>query len=141
MIKDFQKKRISMTRRILVHALVIATYEGNFLVSIIRNPEMDETVLSGFIGALNMFGSQTLGEVGDIRISGLEISLLVIHKWGLHIIAVIDSDLPHLNFREGCEAALDAFYERYVEKIENWGGRLKVFSDFKPFLEGQITVS
>ncbi len=127
-----------MTRRILVHALVIATFEGNFLVSIIRNPELDETVLSGFIGALNMFGQQTLGKVGDISISGLGINLLVIHKWGLHVIAIIDSDLPELNFREGCEAALDAFYDRYVQKLENWGGRLRIFSDFKPFLEGQI---
>jgi hypothetical protein len=127
-----------MARRILVHALIISGNDGNFLVSVVRNPEMDETVLAGFISALNMFGSQTLGNVGDISISGLGINLLVINKWGLHIIGILDSDLPELNFREGCENALQAFYEKYVEKLEKWDGRLKAFSDFKPFLEGMI---
>ena len=98
-----------MTRRILVHALIIAGNDGNFLVSVVRNPELDEAVLSGFISALNMFGQQTLGKVGDISISGLGINLLVINKWGLHIIGILDSDLPELNFREGCENALDVF--------------------------------
>jgi len=127
-----------MARRILIHALIIAGNNGNFLVSVVRNPELDEAVLSGFISALNMFGQQTLGKVGDITISGLGINLLVINKWGLHIIGILDADIPELNFREGCEAALDAFYEKYVEKLQDWNGRLKIFSDFKSYLEGMI---
>ena len=127
-----------MTKRILIHALIISGADGTFLTHIIRNPELDEAVLSGFISALNIFGSHTLGKIGDISISGLDINLLVIHKYSLMCIAVMDSDIPELSIREGCEIALDTFYQKYVQEIDNFNGRLTKFSEFKPFLEGQI---
>ena len=36
-----------------------------------------------------MFGSQTLGKIGDISINGLDINLLVVHRYSLLCIAVI----------------------------------------------------
>lgn len=127
-----------MGRRILVHALIIARTDGMFLSHIIRNPSMDEAVLSGFISALNMFGKETLGSIDDISISGLDMHLIVVRKWGLMCIGIIDSDLPEFNFREGCENALETFYQRYINQIENWNGSLKPFAEFRNYLEDQI---
>ncbi|MHA1292059.1 MAG: hypothetical protein ACTSQJ_05260 [Promethearchaeota archaeon] len=127
-----------MARRILIHALIISDINGNFLVYIIRNEELDEAMLSGFIAALNTFGAETLGKIEDISISGLAINLLVVSKHNLICIAVMDSDLPELNFREGCEKILDTFYEKYKLSLTNWNGHIKTFKDFKIFLDNEI---
>jgi len=127
-----------MFRRILIHALIISDTDGNFLVHLIRNGELDEALLSGFIAALNMFGKQTIGDLNEISLSGLDISLLVVSKYNLICIAVMDADLTELDFREGCENALDVFYERYKDELDNWGGNIAKFRDFRAFLDGQI---
>ncbi|MHA1292058.1 MAG: hypothetical protein ACTSQJ_05255 [Promethearchaeota archaeon] len=124
--------------RILIHALIISDNNGRFLVDLIRNPDLKTDYLSAFIGALKMFGEETLGKIKDISINGLDIDLLVISRYGLAMIAIMDSNVPILNFREGCERALDVFYKIFKDKIENWDGSLKTFKDFRELLKGQV---
>ena len=99
---------------------------------------MDEALLSGFIAALNMFGKQTIGDLNEIAFTGLDVSLLVVSKYGLVCIAIMDADLTDIDFKEGCEEALDAFYERYHDNIHDWDGNMSKFRDFRDFLDAQI---
>jgi len=131
-------RKRSMGKRVLIHALIISDSNGRFLVDIIRNPKLESAHLSGFISALKMFGEETLGEIGNISISGLDIDLLTISKHNLIMVVIMDSDLPDLNFKKGCERALDSFYEIYNELIPNWKGSLKTFRDFREILTKQI---
>lgn len=127
-----------MQKKYLVHALIISDNNGRFLVDIIRNSKLDTAHLSGFIGALKMFGEETLGQIKDININGLDIDMIIVSKLDLIFIAIVDGDLPHLNFREGCGRALDVFHKIFQDKIEKWDGALKEFRDFRDILMGQI---
>ncbi len=123
---------------LIIHALIIADDNGRFLVDVIRNEKLEATRLSALIGALKIFGEETLGKIKDIRINGLGINMLVVSKYNLIMIAIMDEDLPETNFREGCESALDTFYDSYKEVLQNWKGNLRLFSDFKILLNQQI---
>lgn len=125
-------------KRLLVHAFIISDSNGRFFVQIIRNPEIDETRLSGFVGALKLFGEETLGKIKDIKITGLDINLLVVSKYNLVSIIILDSDLPEFNMREGCEKLLDTFYTHYVDVIKDWNGSLAPFKEFKTLMEELI---
>lgn len=127
-----------MTDRILIHALIIANSDGQFLCELIRNDMLEPAYISGFIGALKMFGEETLGKIRDISINGLDIDMLIVTKHDLIFIAIMDSEVPHLDFREGCENALDVFHKLFKEQIESWDGTLKPFKGFKELLEGQV---
>ena len=127
-----------MSERLLVHALIISDNNGQFLCELVRNNKLDPAHLSGFISALKMFGEETLGKIRDISINGLDIEMLIISKYDLVFIALMDSNVPHLNFREGCERALDVFYRIFHDKLKDWDGSLKPFKDFKELLEGQV---
>ena len=127
-----------MPSDILIHALIIADRNGNFLVDLIRNESLEAARLSGFISALRMFGEETLGKIRDISINGLDIDLLVVSKYKLIMIAIMDSNLPGLDFRAGCERALEVFHKIFREQIENWDGSLSTFKDFKDLLQQQV---
>jgi len=122
----------------LIHALIISDSDGRFLVDVIRNKKLDTARLSGFIGALKMFGEETLGNIKDISINGANIDMLVISKDNLIMIAVMNSDLPAINFREGCERALTLFKTLHGDEINSWNGSLETFRDFQQLLNQQI---
>ncbi|MHA1150977.1 MAG: hypothetical protein ACTSR8_22375 [Promethearchaeota archaeon] len=127
-----------MSKSPLIHALIIADSNGNFLVDLIRNEKLEAARVSGFISALKMFGEETLGKIRDISINGLDIDMLVVSKYRLVMIAMMDSNLPGLDFREGCERALEIFNKIFHDKIENWNGSLDTFRDFKDLLQQQV---
>lgn len=127
-----------MRERILIHALIISDNNGQFLCELLRNEKLEPAYLSGFIGALKMFGEETLGKIKDISINGLDIDMLIVSKHDLIFIALMDSNVPHLDFREGCERALDVFYKLFQNEIKTWDGSLQPFKGFKELLEGQV---
>ena len=127
-----------MSENPLIHALIIADNNGNFLVDLIRNEHLEAARLSGFISALRMFGEETLGKIRDIAINGLDIDMLVVSKYKLVMIAIMDSDLPGLDFRAGCERALEVFHKIFKDQIRNWDGSLNTFKDFRELLQQQV---
>ncbi len=127
-----------MQQKILIHALIIADHNGRFLVDVVRNQKLKTDYLSGFIAALKMFGEETLGRIKDISINGLDIDMIIVTKYNLIMIAVMDSEVPLLDFREGCARALDVFYKIFGDKIDNWDGSLETFRDFQDLLKDQI---
>jgi len=127
-----------MDDEILIHALIISDNNGRFLVDVIRNEKLETAHLSGFIGALKMFGEETLGKIRDISINGLDIDMLIVSKHKLIMIAIMDADLPKIGFRAGCEKALDLFNTLHGEDLKSWKGSLKTFRDFRSLLNQQI---
>ena len=125
-------------RKILIHALIIADHNGNFLVDVVRNPKLKTAYLSGFIAALKMFGEETLGSIKDISINGLDIDMIIVTKYNLIMVAVMDAGIPLLDFREGCARALDVFYKIFGDKIDKFDGSLDTFADFQDLLKEQI---
>jgi hypothetical protein len=125
--------------QILIHALIIADHNGRFLVDVVRNQKLKTDYLSGFIGALKMFGEETLGNIKDISINGLDIDMIIVSKHNLIMIAVMDSDVPLLDFREGCARALEVFYKIFGDQIDSWNGSLETFRDFQDLLREQIS--
>ena len=122
----------------LIHALIISDNNGRFLVDVIRNENLETAHLSGFISALKMFGEETLGKIRDISINGLDIDMLIFTKYNLIMIAIMDTSLPGLDFRAGCERALDVFFRIFGDQIEEWDGSLETFRDFRDLLNQQI---
>lgn len=128
-----------MEENIYVHALIIADNHGRFLVDLIRNKDLDTNKLSMFISAFKIFGEETLGNIKAISIDGLDINMLVVSKYGLIAIAIMDSYCTQVtDFKTGCEKALDVFYKQYSEQINDWDGNLKTFREFKGILKDQI---
>ena len=127
-----------MDDELLIHGLIIADKNGRFLVDVIRNNKLETAHLSGFIGALKMFGEQSLGRIRDISINGLDIDMLIVTKNRLIMIAIMDADLPEIGFRAGCERALDLFDTLHGEDLKSWDGSLKTFRDFRSLLSQQI---
>lgn len=129
---------MSTSKRFLVHAFIISDNNGRFLVDIVRNPKIETEHLSSFIGALKIFGEETLGKIRDIQINGLDINLMIVAKYNLISIVILDSDLPELNMRDGCEKILDAFNKFFKDKVENWNGALEEFRDFRILMDGLV---
>ncbi len=127
-----------MDDEILIHGLVIADEHGRFLVDVVRNDKLDVAHLSGFIGALKMFGEDMLGKIRDISINGLDIDMLIVTKNKLIMIAIMDAELPEIGFRAGCEKALDLFNTLHGEDLKSWDGSLKTFRGFRNLLNQQI---
>ncbi|MFO8017546.1 MAG: hypothetical protein R6U96_02835 [Promethearchaeia archaeon] len=128
-----------MKEKIFIHALIISDEQGRFLVDLIRNKNLDTAQLSGFISALKMFGEETLGDIEAISIDGLDIDMLVVSKYDLVFISIMDTYCAQItDFRKGCEKALDTFYKKYKDKLFNWDGDLRQFREFKDILKDQV---
>jgi len=127
-----------MDDELLIHALIISDKNGRFLVDVVRNNKLETAHLSGFIGALKMFGEQSLGRIRDISINGLDIDMLIVSKYKLIMIAIMDAELPEIGFRAGCERALTLFDTLHGEDLKSWDGSLKTFRDFRSLLNQQI---
>ena len=131
-------RKTSMNENLIIDGLIIADKNGRFLVDLIRNKQLETAHLSGFIGALKMFGDETLGQINDISINGLDIDMLIVSAHELIMVAIMDSDLPDLNFRGGCERALEVFYKIFKDEIKNWNGDLNPFKGFRKLLREQM---
>ncbi len=127
-----------MEKDLLIHALMISDNHGNLFVDLIKNDKFKSALLSGFISALKLFGEETLGNIRNISVEGLDIDMLIVYKFNLFIMAIIDSNIPELNLREGCEETLKLFYQMYKERIPTWDGDVRTFSGFKDILNAQI---
>ncbi len=119
-------------------AVIIANQGGIPLVSVIKDKDINEDLLSGFITALKFFGEENLGKIKEILIKGLDIDLLLVQKHDLILIAIMDSSMKKKNIRLEAEMALDSFHNKYKDEICNWKGCETIYSEFKKNIENQI---
>ncbi len=120
--------------------LILAKVSGEYLVDLIFEKSINPTLLSGFVGALSLFGKSNLGKIEEITVKGLNIEMVVVSDYGLVCILMIDSNLKHLDFRNELETLLDIFYSTYKDKIDDCKNCVDVseFQDFKQVLQDQI---
>jgi len=94
-------------------------------------------LLSSFVGALSLFGSESLGKIEEITIKGLSIQMIIVNKFDLVLIAIMDKDFVKEDIREEAEKALDMFYHLYQNEISD-STDVSQFESFKKLLYDQI---
>jgi hypothetical protein len=116
---------------------VICKETGIYLLDLILDSEINPILLSSFVGALGMFGSENMGKIDEIVIKGLDIQMVIVNKYGLFLIAILDKDLVKEDMHEEAEKALDAFYTLYRTDIGE-SIDTTIFEPFKEALYSQI---
>jgi len=94
-------------------------------------------LLSSFVGALSLFGAESLGKIEEITIKGLSIQMIIVNKFDLVLIAIMDKDFVKEDMREEAEKALDMFYHLYKNEISD-STDVSQFESFKKILYDQI---
>jgi hypothetical protein len=94
-------------------------------------------LLSSFVGALSLFGSESLGKIEEITIKGLSIQMIIVNKFDLVLIAIMDKDFVKEDMREEAEKSLDMFYHLYQNEIGDCTD-VSQFESFKKILYDQI---
>jgi len=94
-------------------------------------------LLSSFVGALSLFGSENLGKIEEITIKGLSIQMIIVNKFDLVLIAIMDKNFVKEDMREEAVKALDMFYHLYQDEISDCT-EVSQFESFKKILYNQI---
>ena len=94
-------------------------------------------MLSSFVGALSLFGKDSIGKIDEIKIKGLDLDVLIISRHNLVLVALINSAFMRDRLKEIAEKALGMFHVLYKKDIEKFmvSG---VFDSFKKILNVQI---
>ena len=108
-----------------------------YLLDLILDSEINPVLLSSFVGALSLFGSENLGKIEEIAIKGLSIQMIIVNKFDLVLIAIMDKDFVKEDMREEAEKALDMFYHLYQNEISDLC-EVSQFESFKKILYDQI---
>ena len=118
-------------------AIVICRESGEYLLDLILDSEINPVLLSSFVGALSLFGKDNLGKINEINVKGLDLEMIMVSKYSLILIAIIDKNYIRNNLRDDAERALDMFYLLYKEEIAN-SVHTEIFEPFKKILLLQI---
>ena len=94
-------------------------------------------MLSSFVGALGLFG-ENLGRIEEINIKGLDVEMIIVYKYNLIFVAILDKEFLKYDIREEAEKSLDMFYSLYRREIEENCNEVSQFTSFKNILFTQI---
>ncbi len=94
-------------------------------------------LLSSFVGALGLFG-ENLGQIEEINIKGLDVDMIVVYKYNLIFVAILDKEIIKHNIRDEAEKSLDMFYSLYRKEINDSYSEISQFTSFKNILFTQI---
>jgi hypothetical protein len=121
----------------LLKGIVICKETGIYLLDLILDSEINPILLSSFVGALSLFGQENMGKIEEITIKGLDIQMIIVNKYNLVLIAILDKEFVKQDIRKEAEKALDLFYSSYKDKM---GEHVEVneFDSFKETLYNQI---
>jgi len=121
----------------LLKGIVICKESGEYLLDLILDSEIDPILLSSFVGALSLFG-KNLEKIEEINIKGLDVDMIIIYKYNLIFVIIIDKGFRKYNFREEAEKSLDMFYSSYLNEIKEDCVDISKFEYFKKILYMQI---
>ena len=116
---------------------MICKESGEYLLDLILDSDINPVLLSSFVGALSLFGKDNLGKIEEISVIGIDVNMIIVYKYNLILIAIVDKDFIKHDIRDEAEKALDMFYSSYLEEIKK-GVEVSVFNDFKQILYMQI---
>ncbi|MBD3339467.1 MAG: hypothetical protein GF353_10180 [Candidatus Lokiarchaeota archaeon] len=120
--------------------IVICKTSGEYLIDLIFDSKINPMLLSSFAGALSLFGKDNLGKIKEINIKGLSLEMIIVSKYNLILIAILDKNYIKKSIRTEAEKALDMFYLMYEKEINDFGKCIETstFEDFKKILKVQI---
>jgi len=118
-------------------AIVICKESGEYLLDLILDSEINPMLLSSFIGALALFGKDNMGKIKEITVKGLDLEMIIVNKYDLILIAIMDKNYVREKIRNEAEKALDMFYLLYKEDLKN-SHHTGIFESFKRILIVQI---
>lgn len=78
-----------------------------------------------------------MGKIEEITIKGLSIDMIIVNKYNLVMITIMNKAFVKDDIREESEKALDMFYAIYREEIEDCS-EVYQFESFKKILYDQI---
>ncbi len=107
------------------------------MLDLILDSEINPMLLSSFVGALQLFGTENMGKIEEITIKGLSIDMIIVNKYDLVMITILDKAFVKDGIREESEKALDMFYATYRDEIEDCADVYQ-FESFKKILYDQI---
>lgn len=121
----------------LLKGIVICKESGEYLVDLILDSDINPILLSSFVGALSLFGQDSLGRIEEIIVKGLNVQMIIVNKHNLILITILDKEFAKDGIREEAEKALDNFYTLYEDEIDECIEVCK-FESFKKILYMQI---
>lgn len=107
------------------------------MLDLILDTNINPVLLSSFVGALRLFGDN-LGEIEEINIKGIDVEMIIVYKYNLILVAILDKDFMKEDIREEAEIALDMFYSLYSKEINENCIEVSQFHSFKEILSTQI---
>ena len=107
------------------------------MLDLILDSNINPLLLSSFVGALQLFGSENMGKIEEITIKGLSIDMIIVNKYNLVMITIMDKAFVKDDIRGESEKALDMFYAIYRDEIEDCS-EVCQFESFKKILYDQI---
>lgn len=121
--------------------IIICRSSGEYLVDLILDPKINPALLSSFAGALSMFGKENLGKIEEIKIKGLDVDMIIVNRYDLILMAIMEKDFAEQDLRNEAVKSLDIFYSTYKDKIDECDTScvdVQEFEDFKKLLLVQI---
>ncbi|MHA1915163.1 MAG: hypothetical protein ACW986_16810 [Promethearchaeota archaeon] len=79
-----------------------------------------------------------MGEIEEINIKGLDVEMIIVYKYNLIFVAILDKEFMRDDIREEAEKSLDMFYTLYRTEIRNNSYEISQFESFKNVLTLQI---
>jgi len=117
--------------------IIICKKSGIYLLDLILDSDINPVLLSSFVGALQLFGAENMGKIEEITIKGLSIDMIIVNKYDLVMITILDKSFVKNDIRAESEKALDMFYSIYRDEIEDCA-EVYQFESFKKILYDQI---
>ncbi|MFO8019721.1 MAG: roadblock/LC7 domain-containing protein [Promethearchaeia archaeon] len=124
-----------------VKAVIIASENGIPLVSVKVDDQINESLIAPFFSALRRFSEENLDALNETLIKGGKLETLVVRKYGLFLIALMDKHMKKIKIGKEAEQALDLFYKMYKQEIDNLDETcldLEGFKKFEVLLKRQI---
>ena len=118
----------------IIRSLILCKSSGIYLVDIILDSDVNPMMVASFVSALAMFGKESMGKIEEISVKGMDVELIIVSKYNLILIALMDRHFEKDIIREHGEIILDRFYEMYGRDLEDDVADYSNFSDFKPVL-------
>ncbi|MFW9902014.1 MAG: hypothetical protein ACFFDY_12145 [Candidatus Thorarchaeota archaeon] len=107
------------------------------MLDLILDTKINPVLLSSFVGALGLFG-ENLGKIEEINIKGLDVDMIVVYKYNLIFVAILDKEFVKHDIRPEAEKSLDMFYSLYHKEIDENCNEVSQFTSFKNILFTQI---
>ena len=122
----------------IIKGIVICKSTGEYLVDLILDSKINPILLSSFVSALSFFGKEELGKIEEISVKGLDVEMIVVAKYDLILVAIMDKDFLKGEMRNEAENLLDIFYSCYQDEIRGDCSDIVKFEEFQQVLASQV---